>query len=880
MRTRTSYFIVLCVAACSGDRAHPSPTEFPSPQRLAFAEQPTSSLAGSVIAPAVKVRVEDAAGNLVSSSNVSVTVTLTSGSGAPVLTGTRTVLAANGIATFSDLVVSDPADDVRLTATAVNLPPAVSSVFDIQRPAVVVDSLELSLASDSAARQRGVYVFQIKTNSAPPPLDSGAVIVGAQGGGFLRRVRSKTQTGSTLTLLTDEAALSDVVKEGTVSVDVPLAIPQALAAAEIQDVRWSSPRVTLNHSGILVRNGEVVLDGLQIFGTRSDGLWVNRGRIRFSPDVKMQVRFGFFSVTSALVSVSGRVEFDADVELGARAEARQKSEIELFTLSREFVAVVAGIPVYGNVEVPFLLTFETGAGADGGISFTFTSAATVTAGAQYANNTWTSLSDASSSFSPGAPTTRGTAAVFARLGAMAKARVSLYGAAGAELWAEPYLRGDLMADLLANRFSTSCSSAVNLGFGLDFGILSHKLARFERTAIVSESVWPACNRSWSLVRYRSVTVGGDHACGLTETDAAFCWGSNGYGALGTEQNVGRTSTPLPVQGGHRFSMLSAGSAHTCGLTDNGDVFCWGSDYQGQLGNGIAQWGVYSAAPVRAQLPEPAQAVSAGAEITCALGRSGQAYCWGRNSYGVLGRGATDTTSRPLPASVIGGLTFVSITTGDYHVCALTAARAAYCWGHDSSGQLGASTNDRCSFPPDTNEYPCSATPVRVNGNWTFAKLDAGDSFTCGLVTAGSIYCWGVGRKLGAGLQTNSTTPIRALVPEPVTEMSTGGGHACAVGNSTTGYCWGGNFFGQLGSGEHEACGGGNLACKEFPVPVVDQKFVKIVGGGSATCGIATDHRVYCWGWNYYGQLGNGAALGGPSMTDFSTRPVLVQGQLP
>lgn len=882
-RTKLSYVLILGAFACSGESpGRGGPTEPPTPgtQKLVFSQHPTSSFVGSEIQPVVQVRLEDASGRPVTTSGLAVTVTLTGAPPGVALSGSTTATTLNGVATFSQLAVSGPADNLRLTASAAGIEAVASEEFRSVRPAFVIDSTKLSLVSDSAARSRGTYAFQLVAG-ALPAIDSGMVIVGSQGGGFIRRVKHYAQAGQIVTLSTDSAALSDVVRDGDFSVDVPLALPVSETAGSISNVQWAPARVRLQQAGVLIRNGEIVLDGLQLFGTSSDGLWVKRGRIRFSPAVNLAASFGAFSLKSAKVTVSGKVEFDAELELGLRAEVHQKSQLPLFTLSRDFVGVVGGVPVYGRVEVPFILTFETGAGADTGILFRFTSEATVTGGAEFSSGTWTPLNSAGATFNPSAPATRGNIDVFAKLGAMAKARVSVYGTAGADIWVEPFLRADLDADLLNNVYTTSCSSAVDIGFGIDLAILGHEVARFERTGTLGQNNWTACQRTWSAVRYSSVVVGQDHACGLTTTNTAYCWGTNGYGILGNPtEAVSRSSTPLAVQGGHRFNALSAGGVHTCGLTPEGDVLCWGNNYQGQLGIGTAAWGSYSAVPVRALLPEPAQAVDGGAEITCALGRSGQAYCWGRNSYGVLGRAQTDTTTRPTPAPVSGGLSFVSISAGGYHVCGLTSSGTTHCWGNNSSGQLGGQSSTQCTFPPEPYQYPCSATPIKVTGNLTFTRVESGFHYSCGMLASGAEYCWGGGGNLGIAGVPSSPSPVRTQLPEPASGISAGNGHACAVGISTVGYCWGGNFFGQLGSGEHEACAFSGLACKELPYPVVDRRFKSIVAGGHASCGIATDNRVYCWGWNYFGQLGNGAALGGPSMTDYSTRPLLVVGQIP
>ena len=186
-----------------------------------------------------------------------------------------------------------------------------------------------------------------------------------------------------------------------------------------------------------------------------------------------------------------------------------------------------------------------------------------------------------------------------------------------------------------------------------------------------------------------VSLGLYHDCHVDRTGAARCKGSNVYGQIGTGSLGSDEEFPeTPVVGGHRFSHVTTGYYHTCGLAGT-TVHCWGFNAEGQLGVENDDW---SAEPAPLDGGLQFTALDAGAVHTCAVAVNGIAYCWGNNLYGQLGDGTR--TQRRAPVAVAAPLRFRSISAGFDHTCAVSVDGAIYCWGENESGQLGdGSTSD-------------------------------------------------------------------------------------------------------------------------------------------------------------------------------------------
>ncbi len=295
---------------------------------------------------------------------------------------------------------------------------------------------------------------------------------------------------------------------------------------------------------------------------------------------------------------------------------------------------------------------------------------------------------------------------------------------------------------------------------------------------------------------QSVSAGGLHTCTVKTDHTLWCWGSNFYGQLGDATRTNRT-VPVQVSGhGTDWVAVTAGASHTCAVKIDHTLWCWGLNGNGEFGDGTT---TNSLVPVQVSGHATDWAAVTAFEIrTCAVKTGGTLWCWGDNTFGQLGDGST--TNSLVPVQVSGHATdWAAVTAGSGHTCAVKTNHTVWCWGDNANGQLG-----------DGGSTTNSLVPVQVSGHAT----------DWAVATAGAL-------------------------------------HTCAVKTDGTLWCWGDSTFGQLGDGSTTGS----------PVPVQVSghatDWAAVTGGEFHTCAVKTDHTLWCWGWNPDGQLGNGSTAGSP-----------------
>lgn len=354
---------------------------------------------------------------------------------------------------------------------------------------------------------------------------------------------------------------------------------------------------------------------------------------------------------------------------------------------------------------------------------------------------------------------------------------------------------------------------------------------------------------------KTLSADTQHTCVLTIAGQAYCWGRGSYGKLGFGAALAE-NLPVPQkvdQGTLRFVSITGGLHHNCAIDIEGDAYCWGNQDAGRLGNGELGAG-------NVTTPQPVvgghkwvQLVT-GRRFTCGLTVDGDTYCWGANAtnYSPLGDGQPGV-NRAEPHPVVGGHKFVTLGAGKYHVCGVTTAGDAYCWGSGSNGRLG------------TGDTLGTVEPTPVVGGHKFAKVYAGNAHTCALTVDGEAWCWGSGsnHKLGVlvedpdgpdpvPLTGNNLEPYKVTTDVKFVELVLGQYHTCGLAQDGKAWCWGSGTGGKVGNGVTSS---GNVST---PVEVLGgHRFVDIVAGLEHTCGKTANDEVYCWGRGGWGQLGHG-----------------------
>jgi alpha-tubulin suppressor-like RCC1 family protein len=353
-----------------------------------------------------------------------------------------------------------------------------------------------------------------------------------------------------------------------------------------------------------------------------------------------------------------------------------------------------------------------------------------------------------------------------------------------------------------------------------------------------------------------IAAGGQHGCAIAKDGKTHCWGRNLDGQIGDTTGL-QSSVPVPVVNSSGTKSVATGD-HSCLLRMDGSVWCWGNG----IGLGVGAPWMEADEPIPVASTHKSSALAAYNWHSCSADLEGRLWCWGYGYYGQLG-GGVDKTVAYSPRAVLTVADVASFALGQDHTCAVDTKGDAWCWGRNGAGQLG------------TGDFNDASTPKRVSQVPVLRRIAAGGDFdpgteghTCGVDGKGSVWCWGdngVGQ-LGVPVSTGRATPLRVEGLPASKEVTAGGGHTCSLSSDGRVFCWGFNGFGELGDGE-----GSWGAHRWRPVEVIGVTGASAIAAGYwFTCALKSDGTVWCWGDNFYGQLGD-------SSTELRTKPVQVQG---
>lgn len=356
--------------------------------------------------------------------------------------------------------------------------------------------------------------------------------------------------------------------------------------------------------------------------------------------------------------------------------------------------------------------------------------------------------------------------------------------------------------------------------------------------------------------FLSVTTGSDHNCALEQSGLVYCWGHNNHGQIGKgfpDQIWDSTFDFLPNQvvldSDEKAMKIVNGDQNSCLILDTLELLCWGQNNRGQVGD-YSTFDSFSPMTVGFEDITSISDVVLGFQFTCAITNQGDVYCWGNNNYGQVGEQPGSEVLAPNLAMPSEGDPAIGLftSTSSNFICALKESGMLFCWGENSNKQIGEG-GESTNIPQH----------ILLPHNLTFEDVKVGPSHVCGIANNSQLYCWGSNEdgKLGIGSEnySNFDTPQVVQFPDnnPIEAIALAWDHTCALDKSGNVLCWGSNSFAQLGNG--------NQLESNVPVyssTPSNSKSIGIYADGWRSCAMMSDGSVFCWGDNVAGQIGDGS----------------------
>jgi alpha-tubulin suppressor-like RCC1 family protein len=345
----------------------------------------------------------------------------------------------------------------------------------------------------------------------------------------------------------------------------------------------------------------------------------------------------------------------------------------------------------------------------------------------------------------------------------------------------------------------------------------------------------------STIHAVRVAASGERVCVIDDADQLYCWGNNDHGQVGNGNVETTVGTPYHIEGS--WQSVATSATHTCASTmTTGEVWCWGQCE-------------YLEFPTTDNCASPAAigqtgvlALAANGRDTCMVNASQDVVCMGDNQAGQLGAPTSEAFS--LAATADATNEFATVSVGEQHACAITTGGTTFCWGSNHYGQLA------------NGELAYAETP-QVTGPTEFESVSVGATTACGIRTDHGLMCWGNngGGQAGVGAVPRATTPTQVGSDTDWLAVSVGLDHTCGLRGAALGqaalWCWGSNRHGQLGTG--------NVGDDGVSMPVLvglESDWAEVAAGTLETCGIRAGGTLWCWGDS------NGAPT--PTMADTQT----------
>lgn len=354
--------------------------------------------------------------------------------------------------------------------------------------------------------------------------------------------------------------------------------------------------------------------------------------------------------------------------------------------------------------------------------------------------------------------------------------------------------------------------------------------------------------------FTAINMGLSHACAIADDGRLWCWGSDGQGELGLGADpvatcdangcFQPTEMNTLVEGSvPSWIQASAGDAVTCAIraTDS-SLWCWGSNSSGRMGAPIDVTGADE--PLLISSAVHAAIDNEGSGGCTIRAADSSLWCWGANNRGQAGQGTSGADVYG-PSKIPYGSTWDEVSIGDEFVVAIAAGQY-WGWGNNSKGPTGTGTTGGTTHPASTG--------------FTGSAVEAGGDTSCGLDTEGVGHCWGanasgqVGNGQASGANVLEPTPISG--GHAFDHFALGNDFSCAVTISGALYCWGRNRYGQIGVGQPF----NSLAQTADPMRLgSDFDWLQVSAGGESACALRDGGSLWCWGRNQQGQLGLGDA---------------------